>query len=106
MSAGSTLPSGWVASPSSLQLLFRDYEDGTVCFDPTTTETRLLSPLTRFLLESLNGAGQTVLTDTDLLAQVLAVDGSGSDAPTVADAVHAALADLVRAGLVHAREAA
>lgn len=105
MPAGGAVQSGWIASPSSLQLLFRDYADGTVCFDPATTETRLLSPLTRFLLELLADAGQTIVSSAYLVQQVLAVDESASDAEAVAGAVHAALAELARAGLAHPSEA-
>lgn len=106
MSAGGAAPTGWIASRSSLTLLFRDFPDGTVCFDPATTETRLLSPLTRFLLETLTDAGPRAMTAACLADRVLAVDESGADPQAAADAVEAALAELAHAGLAHPGEAA
>lgn len=106
MSAGFAAQAGWVASSSSLGLLFRDFPDGTVCFDPATAETRLLSPLTCFLLDLLASAGPRSLTCSQLVAQVLAVEESGADPQAAASLVEAALAELVQASLIHSGEAA
>lgn len=106
MAAGSTARTDWIASASSLGLLFREFPDGAVCFDPDTTETRLLAPLTRFLLACLVDASpQPVATDR-LVEHVLAVDESGADPRIAADAVDAALAELAQAGLAHSGGAA
>lgn len=102
MPAGDAAPGCWVASTSSLDLLFRDFPDGSVCFDTATGETRLLSPLTRFLLEALAAAAPAALARDRLIEQVLAVDESDADALTAAGLVDAALAELAQAGLVHA----
>lgn len=106
MSAGSAAQAGWVASTSSLGLLFRDFPDGTVCFDPATAETRLLSPLTRFLLELLAHASPQSLNCAHLVAQVLAVEEPGADPQAAAGLVDVALAELVQTGLIHPGEAA
>lgn len=106
MSAGDTAQTGWIASTSALSLLLREFPDGTVCFDPDTTETRLLAPLTRFLLECLVDANPQGVTTARLVDRVLAVDESDADPQTAVDAVDAALAELTQAGLVHPGEAA
>lgn len=106
MSADDAAQTGWIASTSALNLLFRDFSDGAVCFDPDTTETRLLAPLTHFLLGCLIDANPQGLATTSLIGRVLAVDESGVDPQTAADAVDAALAELAQAGLAHPGEAA
>ncbi len=106
MSAGDTAQTGWIASTSALSLLFREFPDGAVCFDPDTTETRLLAPLTRFLLGCLIDASPRAVALARLVEHVLAVDESGADPQTAADAVGAALAELGQAGLAHPGEAA
>lgn len=106
MSAGSTAHNGWTASTSALSLLFREFADGTVCFDPATTETRLLAPLTRFLLACLADDSPKAMTAARLVERVLAVDESGADPQAAADAVDAALSELAQAGLVLPGEAA
>ncbi len=106
MSAGDTAQTGWIASASALSLLFREFPDGTVCFDPATTETRLLAPLTSFLLECLAGDSPQAVTAADLVERVLAVDESGADPQAAANAVDSALAELAQAGLALPGEAA
>lgn len=108
MSAGDAAraEAGWIASTSALSLLFREFPDGAVCFDPDTTETRLLAPLTRFLLECLVDASPRAVAKMRLVSHVLAVDESGADPLVAADAVDVALAELAQAGLAHPGEAA
>ncbi|WP_394480980.1 hypothetical protein [Roseateles sp. LYH14W] len=83
----------------------RDFPDGTICFDPVTAETRLLSPLTRFLLELLAQASPQSLTSACLVEQVLAVEEPGTDPRAAAKLVDAAVAELVNTGLIHPSEA-
>jgi hypothetical protein len=94
----------WFASPASLALLSREFEDGTVCFDPHTGETRLLAALTWFMLERLIEAGSQGLAPEDVVAQVLAADDSQPDACFAGTLVDATFDELLRAGLVNAGE--
>ena len=100
MPAGHAEAARWVADPSCSDLLFRDFPDGSVCFDTATGETRLLSPLTRFLLELLTDAAPAPLGRDALVEQVLAVDETGGDALTARHLVDESLDELARSRLI------
>ena len=92
-------PAGcWVSTPSAARLLFREFEDGTVCFDPDTGETLQLSHLARFLLELWATDLPRPLTRDELLSEVLAVDDSATDVGTAARLIDQALNELQQAG--------
>ncbi|KQY85319.1 MULTISPECIES: hypothetical protein [Roseateles] len=90
----------WVATPAAARLLAREFEDGTVCFDPQTSETLLLSHLSSFLLELWAQHPGRPMVHDELLAEVLAVDDSTADKDVAAELVAQALNELQRAGLV------
>lgn len=90
----------WVSTPLADRLLFREFDDGSVSFDPDTTATLLLSPLSGFLLGLWKQQPRPSLTFEELLAQVLAVDDSSTDAAQARQMVQSALDDLQQAGLV------
>lgn len=80
-------------------LLFREFEDGSVCYDALSGETWLLSALAAFLLQSCRTDGGQTTRDA-LLAQVLATDDSGAPAEAADALIDDALAELERAGLI------
>lgn len=90
----------WVPTPLADRLMFREFDDGAVSFDPDTTATLLLSPLSSFLLGLWRTQGRPPLTVEELLAQVLAVDDSSTDAALAHQMVQRALDDLQQAGLI------
>lgn len=80
-------------------LLFREFEDGSVCYDALSGETWLLSALASFLLQTCRAdGGQT--TREGLLAQVQATDDSGAPDDAADALIDDALAELERAGLI------
>ncbi|RZJ02183.1 MAG: HPr-rel-A system PqqD family peptide chaperone [Rubrivivax sp.] len=90
----------WLPTPSANRLLSREFEDGTVCFDPDTGETLLLSPLAGFLLECWAPGAARPMSDAELLAQVLAINDSATEADVAQALVEQALSELHRAGFV------
>lgn len=98
--AGGGRAQRWASTPAATRLVCREFEDGSVCFDPETGETLLLSHLSRFLLDLWEDRPTRAQTRDDLLAQVLAVDDSATQAPNAGDQVDEALSELQRAGLV------
>ena len=93
------LAQSWLATRSAGRLLLREFEDGSVCFDPETGETLLLSHLSSFLLDLWKQNAAVPLTRDQLLAEVLAADDSATDAVTAAELVDQSLNELQRAGL-------
>lgn len=61
--------SHWAATAAALRSRLKDYADGTVCFDPLTGETRLLTPLAGYLLD--NARSGEAQSRADILAELV-----------------------------------
>ncbi|XHS79251.1 hypothetical protein ACFJGW_04570 [Burkholderiaceae bacterium UC74_6] len=67
----------WAPVDSSDRLLFKDVEDGRLVFDRASCETRLLSPLSQFVVQQLELAGRPLCT-ADLVRAVQAEEAEAS----------------------------
>jgi hypothetical protein len=52
----------WAPVDARDRLLFKDVQDGRLVFDRESCETRLLSPLSQFVIELLEDAGRPLCT--------------------------------------------
>ncbi len=86
------------AGTSSDHLLHKDVLDGRLVFDRDTGETRLLSPLSQFIVELLEAHAQPVST-ADLVRAVHAEEPEASTQECLAE-VEAALGALCEARML------
>ena len=88
----------WAPVGTSDHLLHKDVQDGRLIFDRSTGETRLLSPLSQFIVELLCAHDQPVST-ADLVRAVHAEEPEASTQECLAE-VEAALNALAEAHML------
>ena len=88
----------WACTGASDHLLYKDVEDGRLIYDRESGETRLLSPLSQFILEWLDAHERSAST-ADLVRAVHAEEPEASTQECLAE-VEAALAALGEAQLL------